>query len=118
MAKEYNNGVVTYDDIGRVAFAYYKADIKRFNAQSQRRIARASHPCDGEKTVFHYGSPEPEIVKSLCWQDNPDFNEWCDNCKYVQPFYESYMEAANKCRVAKARLTRFCKVRLWNEAND
>jgi len=110
------NGIVTFDDIGRVAYAYFKADIERFNARKQRQIARASHQCEGEKMVFHYGIPEPEVQPSLCWQDNPDFNEWCENCKYVQPFHEEFIRAVKRVKVLKSQLTRFCKAKQWNDS--
>ncbi len=105
------NGVVSYDDIGRVAFAYYKADIERFNAKHQRAAARASHPCEGEHDIGD-GHVEPYP----CWR-SPVVMDWCDNCKYVQPFYTEYMMAVIEARKAKNKLTRFCKRMLWNEGN-
>jgi len=108
------DGIVSYDDIGRVAFAYYKADIERFNAKHQRAAARTSHLCESEKDIGG-GDIQPDP----CWQySHPEhFDDWCDNCKYVQPYHLAYTEAVKNARVMKYKLTHFCKRMLWNEGH-
>ena len=110
----FDKGVVTYDDIGRMAFTCYKADIERFNTKNQRRIARSDHECEGES----YVSEIDEVRPLRCHLSNYPVEDWCDNCKYVQPYHEAYIEAAKTARVAKWKLTRFCKQRLWNEGTN
>lgn len=99
-----------YEAIGRLARDYYVAEVERVNARNQRKIARESHPCISEK----YPNESP------CWTspDNDPNIPWCDNCKYVQPFYETYRLAARKTSAARYKMTRRIQAKMLSEAEE
>ena len=102
------NELVTLEDIGAAAMEYYIANIEHFNAKNQRATARHDHLCDAD----------PNSDETPCYYDTRlPFEQWCDNCKYVQPFYLQYIKAARKVAVSKNKLNRLCKTKHWNDAN-
>ncbi len=104
---------VNHELIGRLSMEYYIADCERFNARKQRAVTRREHLCKGE----HYDAERDGVIPMPCHFSGQPVAEWCDNCLYVQPFYLVYMEAAKKARIAKYKLTCYCKKLLWNEGN-
>ena len=98
----------TYETIGKRCYAWFIAERERVNARIQRAKARDSHKCKG---VENGGEP--------CYYnrnfDALKFDDWCDNCKYVQPFHLSYIQAARKSAKTRYQLTRRLKNILVNE---
>jgi transposase len=94
------------EHIGKLTFAYYEAEYKRVKARDARAIARHDHQCTNECYDF-----ESDNVKPFpCYLDvNLKTNAWCDGCKFVQPYWITYREAAEKTRKAKYKLTRKIK---------
>ena len=87
---------MTYEEIGKLAEKVFLAEKERIAARIERAKARDSHKCespeDGGPCYYYY--------------DPGDFEDWCDNCKYVQPFHIKYVEVAKRVRTAKCQLTR------------
>jgi len=73
-------------------------------------MARREHLCEGE----YYDSERDEVRPLQCHLSNYSPEEWCDNCKYVQPFHLVYSESVKKARVAKYKLTYYSKMILQN----
>jgi len=104
---------INHEFIGRLAMEYYIADCERFNAKKQRATARKEHLCEGE----FYDSERDEVRPLLCHWSGQKLSDWCDNCKYVQPFHLEYMDTVKKARIAKYKLTHYSKLMLWNEGH-
>jgi len=90
-----------YEQIGKLAYNYYIAEVERINARNQRNRERKWHPCAG---IDNGGAP--------CWQDqrlqppNEHLRDWCEDCQAVQPYYLAYQEAAKKARIARYSMTK------------
>jgi hypothetical protein len=93
------------ESIGKLTFQYYEAEYERVKARIARSNARESHKCGGE--MFNY---EGDSQSCPCHQQ-PDlkFEDWCDDCKFVQPYWLAYRQAAEKARKAKYILSRKIK---------
>jgi hypothetical protein len=95
--------------IGYFAVCAYNADLKRKDAQSNRRIARSKNPCTNETCDYVNGEPE-NFRPQPCWMDEHlGKNEWCEGCNTVQPYHEVYIKSAKESSIAKARLTNAIK---------
>lgn len=106
---------MTYEEIGKISVDYFLAERERVKAKIQRAIERDSHKClFNEK---EYEESNTGASGYFCYHgqgygfyhhDFP-FEEWCDNCKHVQPFHLAYIESAKKARLARYQLTRRIK---------
>jgi hypothetical protein len=94
------------EHIGKLTFAYYEAEYERVKARDARALARRDHPCTNEGYDSEY-----DVVKPLPCHGFKDLNpdEWCDGCKFVQPYWITYRQAAEKTRKAKYSLSRKIK---------
>ena len=92
------------EHIGKLTFAYYEAEYERVKARDARAITRRDHPCTNEKDSDEGSGIYPCHLDGLLKFDN-----WCDGCKFVQPYWITYREAAEKTRKAKYKLTRKIK---------
>ena len=94
------------EHIGKLTFTYYEAEYERVKARDARAIARRDHPCTNEG--YDYG--EDTVKPCPCHLDvHLKAEDWCDNCQFVQPYWITYREAAEKTRKAKYKLTRKIK---------
>jgi hypothetical protein len=112
---------MTYEEIGKFAYDYFIAERERINARIQRAIARDGHKCVVEK---EYSENETGASASFCYHPQGwrgellPFSEWCDNCKYVQPFHLAYIASARKAQKARYQLTRRIKIMLDNQVDN
>ena len=94
------------EHIGKLTVDYYNAEYERVKARDARALARRDHPCTNDGYDSEYGMDKPlpcHQFKSL------NTEEWCDNCNFVQPYWITYRESAEKTRKAKYKLTRKIK---------
>ncbi|MFA5299094.1 MAG: hypothetical protein WC389_12880, partial [Lutibacter sp.] len=70
-------------------------------AKDVRGEVRRKNLCTNEK----YDKWSDDVSPAPCWISRLPKDEWCDECKTVQPFYEVYIKAARECGVAKNKLT-------------
>ena len=104
--------------IGKLAFDYYLRNIERLNAKKQRAIARQSHHCDAYMGGFIGNDDAPYPCWHVAQSPSSHLPEWCDNCKYVQPYHLAYQKAAINARVAKYKRTIACKNMLAKGAKE
>jgi hypothetical protein len=95
--------VNNYEFIGKLALESYAASVMLHNAKLQRRFKRAAFPCTGETYI------NDDVEPMRCHFRTTPVSTWCENCQIVQPYHEVYIRAAIKARVAKYRLTHYCK---------
>ncbi len=104
--------MTTWEATGYLCRDWYVAEVERVNARNQRLQARKSHPCilesEHHETPCWY-NPRPSSITST-------YDEWCENCLYVQPFYTAYHKAAKKAQRLRYQLTRNIKCRLLSES--
>ena len=95
------------EDIGKAAITYYQANQKRLKARTERAKAFKEHLCERE-----VDDGDGHFIKSPCYYEHYlrlHFKDWCDDCKYTQPFHEAYLKSAQEARVAKNKLTHLIK---------
>ena len=118
MAKRIVEGMA-YEEIGKLTVDLFLAEKERIAARIERAKARDGHHCAVEHEYFEddTGACESFCYHPQGWRGEiQPFDEWCDNCKFVQPFHLKYIDAAQKARVAKYKLNRKIKRLLENEA--
>ena len=94
-----------YTNIGIKAVIYYNAERKRVKAKIERTKAFEAHYCKGEIYIGDgETSPQPCYYNSRL-----PFNDWCEDCKYTQPFHMAYRNAAVQAGIAKSKLNRAIK---------
>ncbi len=106
--------MLDYETIGILALNHYVAEVERFNARNARIQARKTHPCvlESEHHEPPCGiNPEPSSISS-------HRQDWCDNCRYVQPYYLAYQAAAKKSRIARLKLTILIKQKMLSEGDE
>ena len=88
-----------YEDIGKLAVELYNADLERIKAKKHRASARDTHRCRHEEATPCYYD----------WRLILRPEDWCDNCKYVQPFHVAYTVAAHKVSAIKSKINKLIK---------
>ena len=104
---------LTYDDIGRWAQAWFQAEVERVNAKNRHVLARRSHPCIFET---EHSEEHPCWVNPLTSSLTSQLMDWCENCKYVQPYWLSYRAAAKNAQRLRYQLTRRIRAKMISEA--
>ncbi len=108
-----------YEAIGRLARNYYVAEVERVNARIARAKARNSHKCVVESKDYKDDTGASEHFCYNQYVRNPTpFEEWCENCKYVQPYHLAYREAAKKAQAARYSMTRAIQRKMLSEAEE
>ena len=69
---------------------YIKKDKERKAARIKRNEIRYEHPCAEQSNPCHLSGH--------------DIEDWCDNCKIVQPYYEDYMSKMRAAIGARLKL--------------
>ena len=111
--------VPEYEVIGRLARAYYVAEVERVNARIARAKARDSHKCVVEREYYEDNTGASEHFCYNQYVQNPTpFEQWCDNCKYVQTYHLAYREAAKNAQRARYSLTRVIQRKMLSEAEE
>lgn len=95
----------SYDEIGRLSVDYFNAEKERIKTMIKRAKARDSHNCDCHDIY----EPDTGYHESKCYHSDLPFVDWCDNCKFVQPYHIDYIAAAKKARIARYKMTRRIK---------
>jgi hypothetical protein len=88
-------------NIEELAINAYLAEKERVVARALRNCAREQNPC--ENYECDGGSFRCHVNQHLA------FNDWCDACKKVQPFWQEYRRSAQAVRVARIKLTNAIK---------
>ena len=104
---------MTYEEVGKLAYAYFMAEEERVRCRIERAKVRDAHNCILE---YEYCEDDTGAHASFCWRSGmkgqTPFEEWCDNCKFVQPYHERYIAAARKAGAVRHQLSRKIKARI------
>jgi len=101
--------MISYEDIGKLTSLLYIAEYQRMVKKLQLNKQRETHPCKAVEYEFHESDTGSGAM--FCYRSaNPlEFGNWCANCKYVEPYWESFKKADKVARKRRYNLRRVLK---------
>jgi hypothetical protein len=89
------------EKMGELTKNLYMAEYQRMVKKTQLNEQRKTHHC--KDVEYEYTDSQTGDHAMFCYRSaNPlKFEDWCANCKYVEPYYQSFKKAddiANKRR--------------------
>lgn len=73
------------------------------------RVARAQARRDRARELEIHGRCEAGLTGDRCFESGDDQADWCQSCRLVQPYRDTYHAASRRAGVALARVLRMGK---------
>jgi hypothetical protein len=112
----------SYEETGKLTELLYISEYQRMVKKLQLDTMRKDYPCKFVEYEFY--ETDTGSGASFCYRslNQLKFEDWCPNCKYVQPYYEANKVANNRRRnlrrVLKRKIERIVHRRDNKNEND